>query len=331
MNSGDADRLWFMKHSVVAAFVLVVAAAAWAWSGLTEGRDTTTGGGLGRNGGGPRTESGGGGFPGYDFANPTASFVLPAQLTEISALTDIDDHTVACVQDEIGAVFLIDIRSGAVTRRLPFGADGDYEGLTRVDDTLWVLRSDGLMIELEMRGNVLAQGRQVKLDLEQRDIEGLGYDPEDRVVLVAPKSLLKGGKAERARRQVYRFDPASGTRLDGLALDTTTRRIIADAERLGIRLPTKTTKRGRERIDLDVRFASIAVHPRTHRLYALSGVDRAVLVFTRDGALFAAHVFDRIAMPKPEGITFLANGDVVIASEGEDSPPRVQVFRYQGE
>lgn len=317
-----------MKHpillSAAVALAIVVPTCAWVWGAGDGGQ---------ANSGAPPASVApnahpAASIPGYDFAHPVSSFTLPAELAEVSALTDIDDHTVACVQDEIGAVFFIDLRSGAVTRRIAFGPDGDYEGLTRVDDVLWVLRSDGLMIELSMRGDALAPGRQVKLDIEHHDIEGLGYDPVDRVVLVAPKSSLKGDKAKRAQRQVFRFDPASGKRIDGLALDTTTDRVVADAEHAGIVLPTKATKRGKERVDLKVRFASIAVHPKTNKLFALSAVDRALLMFDRDGTLSAAHFFDEREMPKPEGITFLANGDMVIASEGVETPPRVQVLRY---
>lgn len=266
---------------------------------------------------------------GYDFSHPTSSFTLPKELTEISALTDIDDHTVACVQDEVGAVFFIDLRREVVTRRLPFGADGDYEGLTRVDSDLWVLRSDGLMIELVLRGDSLTVGRRVELDLEYRDIEGLGYDPVQRVILVAPKSSPQGTKSERAVRRVYQVDPNTGKRRKDPALETTIDRIIADAEQARIELPTKTTKRGRERVRLQVRFASIAVHPETGDLYALSAVDGALLTFARDGTLLAAHLFDEQEMPKPEGVTFLPNGDLVIASEGVGAASRIQVFSYR--
>lgn len=39
------------------------------------------------------------------------------------------------------------------------------------------------------------------------------------------------------------------------------------------------------------------------------------MAFNRDGTLSAAHFFDDREMHKPEGITFFANGDMVIASE----------------
>jgi len=251
---------------------------------------------------------------------PIASFPLPDELVEISALTAIDDRTVACVQDEVGVVFFVDVREGRVVRQLPFGRDGDYEGLASVGDALWVLRSDGRLIELAMRGDQLVPQQRSKLGLKNREFEGLGYDPIDRLLLVAQKERSKGSKSERAERVVHRFDPVSGERRKPPALDTTVDRIVADADEAGIELRDSRLK---------ARFSSVAVHPTSGHLYLLSAADEAVLVFTREGRLCAAHLLDAQQMPQPEGMTFLPGGDMVIASEGGEGrgPARIQVFR----
>lgn len=64
----------------------------------------------------------------YDLTAPKATWPLPHELKEISALTDLDADTVACVQDEKGIVFDVDVRTGKVVRRRRFGPHGDYEG-----------------------------------------------------------------------------------------------------------------------------------------------------------------------------------------------------------
>lgn len=267
--------------------------------------------------------------PGYDLARPDASFDLPAELREISALTDIDDHTVACVQDEHGLVFHLDLRTGAVTRRMRFGEDGDYEGLTRIGHALWVLRSDGLLLQLRAEGQRLVVARELTLAIGHQDIEGLGYDARRDTILVSPKDPPEGGKLERGRRYVFAVDPSTGAQVEGRAMTMTIEKVLADAARLGIELPTKTNRRGKERSDLKLRFSSIAVHPTTDLVFLLSAVDGALLVVDRQGALHAAHFFAPGQLPKPEGITFLPNGDLVLSSEGVDVPPRVQVFRYR--
>ena len=178
-------------HAILAALVLTAAVVVWVQPWAVRDRDA----GVPPKGVGatqPPADAD------YDLTTPSASFELPDELAEISALTDINDHTVACVQDEVGVVFWVDVRSGAVVRQLPFGDDGDYEGLARVGDALWVLRSDGLMVELVVRDGAFEIARQVQLDLDHRELEGLGYDPVERVVLVAPKSPAKA--ASRSAR-----------------------------------------------------------------------------------------------------------------------------------
>tara|TARA_R110002126_G_scaffold274595_1_gene419687 strand:- start:10321 stop:11274 length:954 start_codon:yes stop_codon:yes gene_type:complete len=265
----------------------------------------------------------------YDFTSPSSSFHLPPELREISALTDMDDRTIACVQDEVGTVFFIDLPTGEVVKRQPFGPAGDYEGITRVNRSLWVLESGGLMIELVDRDNTLSVRRERRLDLDHDDIEGLGHDPTRNAILVAPKDKPNGDKAEKGVRRIFAVDAESGDPMEALALETSLDRIEADAKRAGIALPTKVTKGGREKVNLKLRFSSVAVHPYSNQLFVLSAVDAAVLAFDRDGELRGAHFFDPESMPKIEGMTFMANGDLVIASEGMDGPARIAVFRCE--
>ena len=84
---------------------------------------------------------------GYDLAHPTRRYPLADELREISGITEVDAHPVACVQDEVGALYFIDLDSRAVTNRLAFGKPGDYEGLTRVGTLYFALRSDGTVRE----------------------------------------------------------------------------------------------------------------------------------------------------------------------------------------
>ncbi|MCC6655844.1 MAG: hypothetical protein IT231_11855, partial [Flavobacteriales bacterium] len=87
----------------------------------------------------------------YDLDHPSARFTLPDDLVEISALTDVDSSTVACVQDERGAIYFISLRDGRKIREVPFSGPGDMEGLTRVGGDYFALRSDGLVFRLRER------------------------------------------------------------------------------------------------------------------------------------------------------------------------------------
>src|SRR4030042_4300973 len=85
---------------------------------------------------------------GYNLSAPDASFILPDVLHEISGLSNIDATSVACIQDEKGIVFIYDIVKKEIKNQFNFSIDGDYEGIARVDKTLYILRSDGALFEI---------------------------------------------------------------------------------------------------------------------------------------------------------------------------------------
>ena len=75
------------------------------------------------------------GGPGtHDLSKPVAQFVLPQELREVSGITELDDNTVACLQDEDATIYVVTLRDGKITERHPFGPPGDMEGITRVGD-----------------------------------------------------------------------------------------------------------------------------------------------------------------------------------------------------
>jgi uncharacterized protein YjiK len=262
----------------------------------------------------------------YDLHHPISKFTLPAELTEVSGLTDVDDNTVACLQDEAATIYLLDLRNGKVLEKHPFGPPGDMEGLTRVADGYYALRSDGLVYHLKGLRGKLQLTDSFHLKLPSQNIEGLGYDEARKLVLISPKDVQKGSPQVRDQRHVYAFDPATKKMMDKPVLSFSVRNIVIAAEKAGIETPVKETKNGVERSALKLRMSSIAVHPRTQHYYILSAVDQSLLVLDREGRFVDLHLLDDSLLPKPEGITFLPNGDLLLTTEGKGGPPRLVRF-----
>src|SRR5688572_19391410 len=81
----------------------------------------------------------------FDLDRPVRTYTLPDELVEISALTDVDANTIACLHDEAAKLYFMDLNSGKIVSEIAFGAPGDMEGLTRVRDEYFALRSDGFV------------------------------------------------------------------------------------------------------------------------------------------------------------------------------------------
>ncbi len=251
----------------------------------------------------------------YDLDKPTRVFVLPEELVEISALTDVDSHTVACVQDERSTIYFLSMRDGTVKGSHAFAGAADMEGLTRVGDRFYALRSDGMMFRIDgpLESMVLADS--FRLDLPNRNLEGLGYDEQKDRILVSPKDFLKGAPEVRDVRSIYAVSPGDTTHAVEEALRLSLRELTAQAGRMGIALPTRAKEDGREVPALKLRYSSVAMHPSLDHYYLLSAVDRTLLVVDRTGSLVDLVSLDASLLPKPR------HPPLVVAGSPRAVPP----------
>ncbi|HNR54873.1 MAG TPA: SdiA-regulated domain-containing protein [Flavobacteriales bacterium] len=257
----------------------------------------------------------GGALP-YDMKRPSQVFELPALLIEVSALTDVDDTTLACVHDESASVYFLSARSGRIVDSVTFAGPADMEGLTRVGSNYYALRSDGLIYRLSDRASRMQVIDTFRIDVPNRNIEGLGFDDHSGSVLVSPKDFVKGSKEGKDERLVYALDPGSMTSAPQVILKVSLDKLVRQALTKGIEVP-RTMKKGRERPALKLRYSSVAVHPVSHYYYLLSAVDHTLLVLDRQGDLVDLVVLDEKLLPKAEGITFMPDGDMWLSSEGK--------------
>ena len=257
----------------------------------------------------------------YALDQPTRVDILPAVLREASGLTDVSSTEVAIVQDEQGVIFVYDLTLRRITKQVPFGPPGDYEGLTRVGDSMFVMSSDGTLITVsDWRGAARVERR--SLELPTSDNEGLGYDPFGNRLLVAPKSRWQSGKQSKHLRAVFALDLASQKLDVAPALVMDVNRLIDYAEAHDRALPEKT-KKGRSRVALRFMPASIAVHPKTRELFVISAIDRVLASFDRTGNVTGYAKLDPERYRQPEGMTFLADATLVIANEAAGAEPEL--------
>ncbi|MBK8095908.1 MAG: hypothetical protein IPK26_02300 [Planctomycetes bacterium] len=239
---------------------------------------------------------------------------LAPELREVSAIVAIDAAQAVCVQDEVGVLFTVDITDGRLRRQQPFGRAGDYEGLCRVGEQWFVLRSDGVLSCLQPDADRLQVAGSWQLPWPHDEWEGLCHDPASRRLLLAPKSVDGKGKNGRDRRPLYAFDLVERRPEPAAFLELSVQDLAEQATALGIAVPTKTTERGKERLDLQLLWSEIAIAP-TGDLVLLSAAGHALVTVDRTGRLRDLQFLDASVLPQPEGMTFLTDGRLLIASE----------------
>ena len=76
--------------------------------------------------------------------------------------------------------------------------------------------------------------------------------------------------------------------------------------------------------------SAVAVHPLTSEIFVVSAVDRVLVTFDMAGIVTGYVSLDPKLFRQPEGLTFLANGDLVITNEAAGGRPTLLLFKRGG-
>src|SRR5687767_4661118 len=64
---------------------------------------------------------------------------LPEELKEVSGIAYMGKDRFACVQDELGTIFIFNSASGTIEKKIQFAGAGDYEGVSVNGDMAYVV------------------------------------------------------------------------------------------------------------------------------------------------------------------------------------------------
>lgn len=272
------------------------------------------------------------GGTGYDFGIPDRILVIPDTLREISGLTLLDDRTFACIQDENGILFIYDLVDNEIRKQTPFHLDGDYEGITRAGNTMYVLRSDGTLFEIADFRNPESDVSGYPTGIPASNNEGLCHDSANNRLLIACKGKIGKGPTMKDKRVIYGFDLGTKSLTPEPVFDFDIRQVTDFAHRHHLNLPEKTRKKKGETATepfIKFRTSAIGIHPLTGKLFLLSAADHMLFVFDMSGTLLHLEQLNPKLFNKAEGISFFPNGDVLITNEGQNRRPTVLRFNYQ--
>lgn len=269
----------------------------------------------------------------YNFISPDASVIMPYILHEISGLVNVDSNMLACIQDENGILFFYDLTKREINNQLTFFSNGDYEGIARAKDTIYVLRSDGTLFEISdyKSGNIIVTS--YPTEIPSKDNEGLCYDDKGNMLLIACKESTGKGDLSKNKRYIFGFDLVSKSLIKDPVFSYDLKQLKEFAVNNNINLPLKERKQGSPpEPDLKFSPSAIGIHPLTKKIYIISAEDYLLTVFDSIGNIDKMVKLNAGLFNQPEGITFLDNGDMLISNEGQGKgPATLRRFSYNPE
>ena len=133
----------------------------------------------------------------YHINEPDIRYELPAFLCEISGLSLTDNpQKLFAISDERGQIIAIDKGTGQVDTLPQFMSEGDFEGIERIGDIVYALKSNGKIFAIKDAGKPTQTYTIIRTPLSKPDdCEGLGYDAAKNQLIIS----AKGGKTTRQR------------------------------------------------------------------------------------------------------------------------------------
>ena len=275
-------------------------------------------------------------FP-YQLNEADKLWELPKKLVEISGLSPIDKHRLACVQDEKGSIYIFNTKKGDVEKKIDFGDKGDFEDLEIVGNDAWVLKSNGTLYQVKdflKAGNPKVKKYKTALS-KMNNTEGLAFDSQSQSLLIACKGypFLDEDEEREAKafKAVYRF------RLKTKELDTQPFLLIEMDSIKQYKNYNTTTALGIELLaffdaaegDVSFQPSGIAVHPLSGNFYVLASVGNVLVVFSREGKMLALIHLKAKIHRQPEGICFSPDATLYISNEGGNGKGTIQKFHQK--
>jgi hypothetical protein len=165
-----------------------------------------------------------------------------------------------------------------------------------------VIRADGRLYEIRNPGASKPSIKEYDTGLTVKDnVESLCYDAEGKRLLLTGKDENKNSAG---KREVYAFDPATGKTAPVFSIDLTSE------------LMAGKSKKG------SVKFSpsGMGIHPVTKDIYITDGPAAAVYKLNSTGTVTAVYKLDSKEVPQAEGISFSAEGEIFISTEGPKGP-----------
>lgn len=263
-------------------------------------------------------------FFGYQLSKPAEVFQLPEELEEISGLATVSGTHLLCNEDETGHLYLFNVEEGKVEKKIKWGKKGDYEGVSVLEETAYVLKSNGNIYRIKDYQSPQPLVAEIETALDSDcDAEGLTFLPGKNSLLIACK---EGGSHSRSIHElgleegILKEEPylemdfseienyLMQTHLDKVSLEL--RKMLDPKGSSGVLFPS-----------------AIAFHPHTHDLYILSSKTKLLVVYA-DGEFKGATALDPEIYKQAESIAFAPNGDLWIGNEGKGGKANIIKLVY---
>jgi hypothetical protein len=242
----------------------------------------------------------------YNIQSPDKTFILPDKLNEISGIAAVSDSIIACIADENGIVYFYNLSSNIIENKIRFADKGDFEDLTIINDTIYVLDSKGIvwLIKDYKKQPVIAS---FPLSIQQPfELEGLCHQQD--TLFIAAKYYHNIKKMEEGNLPVWKIS-ISNMQTSKTLFD------VPDMVK-----PDNSTGQ------IPFHTSALLYNETTAEWLFISSHTKALMRCNYKGEVAEIQRLPAENFSQPEGICITPSGNLLISNEGKDKRATILLF-----
>ncbi len=259
----------------------------------------------------------------FDLIHPTEVNLLPMGVSSFSDLTSMDSTHLVGIEPNSGDVVFLDLIDYSISSKLSLGGDHKFVAVSKIDSTLILMDSESKVHFLlpPYDVNSFASSNNTKENFNSVGI--CLHQSTKRLFLISEIQEKEEGQFSSF---LYTFNLNRNQLKDEPIFEINSTDIETFALNNNLSLPiTFVTNSGDTIQGLDFNPSAIAVHPKTNEIYILSSTDRSLIVYNQFGEIVNYTTLDSSIFPKPTGMTFQENGDLLISNSELLNPSIVKL------
>lgn len=254
-------------------------------------------------------------LPHYDLSTPEI-FPMPAELREISGITMMPgrNNLILAEQDEDGKLYYFTLGDQKIAHA-KFGAKGDYEDITMYNNTIYILRSDGILFSFPASQALSGTITDVKSwtpVLQKGEYEGMFADQANKKLYILCKQCSGENKSSTGGGSIFNLQN------DGS---------ITPAGKFQINIEEIEKITAKKRINF--RPSALARNQVTNEWFILSSTNGMLVVTDANWKVKDVYPLDKNMFNQPEGIAFDTLTNLYISNEAGTGPGNILKFTYR--